>query len=102
MLALLIVITLAVVLIQRERAISAAIYPQFDGIGGFLAGVLQLRPHGDDRSGAHIEWHRFKWSCRVHRLSALQRRASPEVIPARPSRKINASRRGARLRHRTH
>ncbi len=69
--ALLVVVAVVLVFVEREVAVRAAIDSELDRVGGLFCGPFLIGPQRQDRSGTHIE------------RQALQRSFAVEGAPAR-------------------
>src|SRR5271166_1283556 len=89
--ALLVVVAVVLVFIEREGAIGSAIDAKFDGIGGLFGRVLQLRTHRDDRARAYTQRNAIERRSGIDRPSPRMLLSGPEVVPSRV-RQIHAAR----------
>ena len=91
MLTLLVLVSIACVFIKIKFPIGAAIYAKLDGPRGILRGVVDLRTHGKDRTGAHEERNTFEGRIGFDLLPACERFAAPEVVPCGGRRQVDTA-----------
>src|SRR5271169_1603011 len=93
---ILVVVAIVLVFVEGKRAIGSAIDPQLHRVGRLLGRVLQVRSHGNNRSGANIKWNLVQWSGCFDHCPAGLFLTGPEVVPG-PLRQVRAARLRARF-----
>src|SRR5580658_7912891 len=81
--ALLVIVVIALVFVEREAASRAAIDAQFDGVRRLLGGIFDIGPHGHDGSRAYIQRQAVERSRRVDGSPAIDGVTGPKVVPFR-------------------
>src|SRR5882757_4938587 len=97
----LVIVSVPLVFVDRERSIGAGVDSQFDRVRGLLRRVLQIGPERQNRASANEQRFTIERSIYVKRFAATHRYASPEISPSR-IRQIDAAPRRAGLRDRIH
>src|SRR5256885_17202458 len=95
--SLFVIVSVALVFVDRERSIGAGVDSQFDRVRGLLRRVLQIGPKRQNRAGANEQRFTIERSIYVERFAATHRYASPEISPSRV-RQIDVALRRAGLR----
>ena len=79
--AVLVVVAVSLVLVEREVAVGTRIEPDLQIVPCLLTHILHLRTKGQNAAGTHEHRHSRERGLKRHMLSASIRFARPEVIP---------------------